>query len=154
MDNDSYIISDRQGLYLVIDYLQNDIKSKNFRSGSFWFNIPTIIEGWNNSNLLGEFDENKLVWFAVIKLNHTTESEILIIETAKEYRNRGLGKLAVGVIEKHIIEIHKRMLRGKIRPTKVVIKAQSLSNAEEFWVKMGYGIYDTDTKEYIKQIDV
>ena len=144
-------MSGEKELFDVINYLQNDVKRKNFVGGSFWHNLSTIIESQKWYMLAVTYVDGKLAAYcAFVSGGHDRDDSdvwtIEIFETLPSFRRHGYGKRLVGFVESHMKE----------RRYWHTIEIHPLPDSVKFWESCGYmrtsqsNRYDLKYTKYIE----
>lgn len=110
----------------VIQYLQNQIKSKNFAGDSFWNELPKISAAVISQSLFGIWRGGQLVGYMVFQ-KHTGEIELL--ETFPEARRSGAGAT--------LVQFALEQAAEEPALTHVFFHA-ALHGSEPFWRAMGF----------------
>lgn len=124
---------------ILMSYLCESIVSS---SRSFYWNIPSICEAFQEENLLVILNDDLVVGFIAYEDNYRKKTDVGLssIEIFLHQRNRSIGRKAVQLFE----EMMKT--NGKTR-----ILLEPIDEAEKFWKKAGYK--ETDSPEtWYKQI--
>jgi len=82
--------------WLVVDYLQRQIKEQGFNFGakSFWFNLGVVMDTHHQLVVVTEKKTGQLAGFAVVNFHYKDSAPaIQLIEVVPKFRRNGLGTL-------------------------------------------------------------
>ncbi len=142
-----------QDKFDIIEYLQNDIKTKGIKADSFWHNLDVILDARRDGTLVVITVDGKLVGYIAYSYEYMRESEIDILEILPPYRRKGYGRKLVEWVENDLNTKWSNECNGR---SGCIIDFEALSGSEEFWLAMGYceyNIYDTNNTYFQKELD-